>query len=87
MLWLILAFAVLFPIQAKTVKPAVRVETIAADSFVREEKLDSKLMVRQMLKNAAESENQLTQFSAANRAKTANQTTFSKSSGKFRPKR
>ncbi len=44
--WLILAFAVSFAAQAQT-KPAIRTETVSG-SFIREEKLDSKLMARQM---------------------------------------
>ncbi|CAN5344403.1 alpha/beta hydrolase family protein [soil metagenome] len=45
-LWIILILS--FAVQAQTVKPTTRVEAIPNGLFIREEKLDSKLMARQM---------------------------------------
>ncbi|MGC2237240.1 MAG: alpha/beta hydrolase family protein [Pyrinomonadaceae bacterium] len=48
LLWLILAFIIPFAVQAQIVTPKTRTETPATGLFVREYKLDSKLMARQM---------------------------------------
>ncbi|MET0753263.1 MAG: alpha/beta hydrolase family protein [Pyrinomonadaceae bacterium] len=48
LLRLILAFIVPFAVQAQTVTPAIRTVAPATGLFVREYKLDSKLMARQM---------------------------------------
>ena len=52
-----MALVVPFVAQAQTVKPAIRAEAIPTSAFVREEKLNSKLMARQMPYNLIVPEN------------------------------
>ena len=55
-LWLILALAAPFPIQAQ-MTPATRTEAVSTTAFVREYKLDSRIMARQMPYNLIVPEN------------------------------
>lgn len=48
LLWLILALFVPLAVQGQTITPAVRSERVSTAAFVREYKLESKLMARQM---------------------------------------